>query len=400
MLSSAAVADTVSYEFTIGAREVNFTGTSVTALAIDNQIPAPTIRASVGDTLRVTFHNSLQEISTVHWHGILLPAGQDGVAHLNTMPIAAGASFTFEFPIIHSGTFWYHSHTDMQIQRGLFGAVVLSDPARETELQEEVVVFSDWTDDRVSNVLNNLKSSDDYYSFDRNTVQSWNRVLANGNQAVRNRFASSLSRMGPMDLADVNYDAFLVNGSIEYRLATADIASSEMKLRLVNGSTSSYFDVEYAGGPMTVIAADGQDIVPIMVQRLRMSTAETYDVLVPIDPDIAYELRATSIDGTGYSSLLVGNGERVAAPDIPAPNLYLMEHGGMDIATMDMATMDMGGDTQHGPGDMAPDAQAPMLHQHPQAGDNNAHADHDMTQTDQMGDGGRVIPHLTGYDDL
>ena len=337
---AVSLSATVNYEFDIDTAQMNVTGIPVEALAIDGQIPAPTIRASVGDTLRITFNNHLDETTSVHWHGILLPSDQDGVPYLNTQPIAPGGSHTFEFPILHAGTFWYHSHTDLQIQRGLYGAIVLNNH-EDVSMQDEVVVFSDWTDEDPEAILANLKKSDDFYAWKKDKVQSWDKVIANGGQSIRNRINGALTRMGPMDLTDVGYDAFLVNGKPLNTLAVDDPNAAQMKLRLVNGSTSSYYDVEYAGGPMTVISADGQDVEPIRVQRLRISTAETYDVLVPLSSNLAYELRATSFDGTGYSSLFVGEGQRVAAPDIPPPNLYLMEHMSMDMSSMDM-DMDMG----------------------------------------------------------
>ena len=394
---------TVSYEFDIDTKLVNITGTEVEALSIADQIPAPTLRARVGDTLRVTFNNRLNESTSVHWHGILLPGNQDGVPYLNTQPIAPGATHTFEFPILHSGTFWYHSHTELQIQRGVYGLIVLSEPNAETLLQEEVVLFSDWTDEEAEQVLANLKKADDFYAYKKDTVQSWDNVLANGRPAIRNRLSSAYTRMGPMDLADVAYDAFLANGQRESAVSVLDTFAEQIKLRMINGSTSSYYDVEYAGGPMTLVAADGQNVEPIRVQRLRISTAETYDVLVPVMTGQAFELRATSIDGTGYSSVFVGDGQRVSAPDVPPPNLYLMNAMDMNM-NMDMGMeMDM---------TMSHDMDMPMPQSQTAADSNDAtdHAAHQQNATDavamplpqqmampMMGD---VIEHMTDYEHL
>ncbi len=407
-------AETVSYEFEIGSKQLNLTGTTVEALAINDQIPAPTIRAAIGDVLRTTFHNTLDVSTSIHWHGILLPGDQDGVPYVNTQPIAPGSSHTFEFPILHSGTFWYHSHTDLQIQKGLYGVVVLSDNSMEKELQEEVVLFSDWTDDRVDSVLNNLKADDDFYSFQKDTVQSWDKVISNGRESIANRLGSSFTRMGPMDLTDVGYDVFLVNGKRENSIQLLDTSSEQMKLRMVNGSTSSYYDIEYAGGPMTIIAADGQNVEAIRVKRLRISTAETYDVLIPLVPGTSYELRATSVDGTAYSSLFVGDGERVHAPDIPPPNLFLMNHMSMDM-DMDM-DMDMGADSSMDMSSEMP-AQEPISEAvtNNQPGSHAQHQtspiDHDQTastepekMTMEMGMAmdmqQEVIAHMTNYEHL
>ncbi|MEQ8315416.1 MAG: multicopper oxidase domain-containing protein [Gammaproteobacteria bacterium] len=379
------LAATVSYELDIGSRTVDITGTSTQALAISGQIPAPTLRAELGDTLRVTFHNQLDEATSVHWHGILLPADQDGVPELNTDPLLPGQSHTFEFVIRHTGTFWYHSHTELQIQKGVYGTIVLSDPSVQPEIEEATVLFSDWIDDDANDVMENLKKNDEYYAYKKRTVQSWDKVIANGSDAIENRINSALTRMGPMDLADVAYDAFMVNGKQVNELDLANPDSRQIKLRMVNGSTSSYFDVEYAGGPMTIVSADGQPVEPIQVKRLRMSTAETYDVLVPLRPELSYELRATSFDGSGYSSLFIGEGERVAAPDVPAPNFYLMDHsgmGGQEMAAMNMAM-------PHGSHEPEVAAE-PDAHQGHQA---EAHADHDMAMP-------AVIEHMTDYQHL
>ena len=328
----------VLYEFDIDTKLVNFTGTTVEALAIGDQIPAPTIEARVGDVLRATFHNRLDVSASVHWHGVLLPDDQDGVPFLNTQPIAPGQSFTFEFPIIQTGTYWYHSHSDLQVQRGIYGAIILREKDQPpNSIQDEIVLFSDWTDEDPGSVLSNLKKDKDYYAYKKNSVQSWDKVLANGGRAIRNRFSQSFTRMGPMDLADIAYDRFLANGKSENKLIVNDINAEQILLRLINGSTSSYFDVEYAGGPMTIIAADGQDVEPIRVKRLRMSTAETYDVLVRVSAEASVELRATSFDGSGFSSTFVGAGDRVYAPDVPAPNLFLMEAHDMAMG-IDMMT--------------------------------------------------------------
>ena len=331
LFSGAFAAETqgrlVEYAFDIDAITVRYSGQPVQALAVGGQIPAPTIEATVGDTLRVTFHNKLEEDSSVHWHGVLLPHDQDGVPWLNTQPIGPGASFTYEYKVRHAGTYWYHSHSGLQEQRGIYGALVFH-PRRPTLAAERdyVVVFSDWTDENPEQVLRNLKKDGDYYARQKDSVQSWDEALAQGREAVNNRLRGAWIRMGTMDLSDVGYNLFLSNGSREPTLAAE--AGERARLRLINASASSYLNVEFAGGPMTLIAADGIDVEPQKVKRLRMAVAETYDVLVHIPERRAYALRATSEDGTGHSDAFIGAGERMPAPDLPKPNLYLMSHGG------------------------------------------------------------------------
>ncbi len=384
LMPMQALSAVVSYEFDIDTRDVNITGTVVEALAIDDQIPAPTLRALVGDTLRVTFNNKLNEATSVHWHGVLLPADQDGVPELNTRPIQPGESFTFEFPIIHPGTFWYHSHTELQIQRGVYGSIVLSDPGVQSPMQEEVVVFSDWIDEDAEAVLANLKKNDEYYAFKKQAVLSWDKVIANGTEAIGNRLRSAWTRMGPMDLADVAYDAFMVNGAPQSTVVVEDEAAETLLLRMINGSTSSYYDVEYAGGPMTIVSSDGQAVAPIQVKRLRLSTAETYDVIVPVSPGYAYELRATSFDGSGFSSLFVGNGERVRAPDVPPPNLFLQDHNQMHAMDMEMGQ------------EMAHAMDHETAHAMPMPAVDADHSSHGEHQPMSMA----VIEHMTDYESL
>ncbi len=343
----SAMAEMVIYEFDIAKTIVNKTGTPVMGMSVGGQTPGPVITAIEGDILRVTFHNKMDVETSIHWHGILLPNEQDGVPVLTTSVIAAGNSHTFEYPIIQSGTYWYHSHTGLQEQRGVYGAMVLHPKTRTMHMnmghgmqKEHVVVFSDWSDEDPKQIMRNLKKDGDYYALKKGSVQSWAGVLANGNQAINNRLQGALTRMGPMDIADIGYDVFLANGQKTHQLSQAKMGE-QIKLRLVNASASTYFNVEFAGGPMTIIAADGIDVTPIKVQRLRMAIAETYDVMVTVPMDMAYELRATSEDGTGYSSAWLGEGHKMPAPDIARPNLYLQGHNmmGHDMGGMDHANM-------------------------------------------------------------
>ena len=306
VLPAMAEAKLVEYEFDINYQTVNFSGEDVQAMSVGGSIPAPTIEATVGDTLRVTFHNKMDVESSIHWHGVLLPNDQDGVPYLTTSPIRAGKSFTYEYPIIHHGTYWYHSHTQLQEQRGVYGSLVFhpKDGEKYKADREYVAVLSDWTNENPMQVLRNLKKDGDYYSLKKDSVQSWLKVFQYGPEAIKNRLNSSWTRMGPMDLSDVGYDAFLLNGKKES--AVDGLKGGEtVRLRIVNASASSYQYVEFAGGPMTIVAADGVDTELKEVDRLKISVAETYDVLVQLpDDNMAYEFRASAEDGTGYSWII------------------------------------------------------------------------------------------------
>lgn len=343
------------YEFDIEYKTVNFTGKPVKAMAIGGSIPAPLIEAKVGETLQVTFHNKMDVESSVHWHGILLPPDQDGVAYLNTRPIGAGESFTFSFKIKHTGTYWYHSHTALQEQRGLYGPIRLlpADPVvmshddthhhkhhhtkhHEHHAQHDehhrikhdtIVLWSDWTDEKPMDVLRNLKRDGHYYDIKKDSSQNWLRVIKHGPQAIKNRLKSAWTRMGPMDISDIGYDIHLANGAPTTQLMKIK-PGEKIRVRMINAAASSYFNVEFAGGPMTIVALDGIDIQPVTVQRLQHAIAETYDIVVTVPQDGNYELRATNSDGTGYTSAFIGNPQasKVYAPDIARPNLFLTDH--------------------------------------------------------------------------
>lgn len=345
LAAGSALAKTVEYSFDVNYKTVNFTGQPVQAIAVGGTIPAPTIEATVGDTLRVTFNNKLDVETSVHWHGVLLPNDQDGVPYLTTPPIKAGQSFTYEYPVIHHGTYWYHSHTGLQEQRGVYGSLVFHPLGGEVVAadQEVVVVLSDWTDENPNQVMHNLKKSDDYYALKKDSVQSWQKVLQHGPEAIRNRLDGAWMRMGPMDLSDVGYDAFLANGARTYTPRGIN-AGSTVRLRVINAGASSYFNLHYAGGEMTVVAADGVDVVPFTVDRLRIAIAETFDVIVTAPTEGAYEFRATAEDGTGYSSVILGSGQVIPAADIPKPNPFLMDHSMHgDTEHADHSSMDHGG---------------------------------------------------------
>lgn len=327
-LAGAARAELVEYEFDIDYATVNYTGRDARAMAVGGTVPAPLIEASVGDTLRVTFRNRMDVPSSVHWHGILLPSDQDGVPYLNSPPIEAGGSLTYEFPVVQSGTYWYHSHTGLQEQRGVYGPIVFrsGEKGGAAADAEHVVLLSDWTDEDPKTVLSNLKKDDDYYSLKKGTVQSWDKVVRHGWAAVANRLRGSWSRMGPMDISDVGYDAFLANGKTRSDLPAAP--GETVLIRLINSAASTYFNVEFAGGPVTIVAADGPETEPLEVKRLQVAIAETYDLLLKVPGEGSWELRATSEDGTGHASVFIGSGKDVPAPDVPKPNPYLHRHHG------------------------------------------------------------------------
>lgn len=318
-------AASVEYNLTIARQERNFTGQPVKALTINGMLPGPTLRFTEGDHAVIRVHNQMDEETSLHWHGILLPNAMDGVPFLTFPPIAPGESFTYEFDLRQSGTYWYHSHTMLQEQRGLYGALVIAPKNEDSfeQILDYIMVLSDWTDENDSSVLHTLKRGSKWYSIQKGSSQSLLGAARLG--MLGDYFSRELQRMPPMDLSDVYYDRFLLNGAPQQSLSAKP--GEKIRLRIIAGSASTYFYLQFAGGPLKVIAADGQPVQPFEEQRLLIGVAETYDVIVTIPAEGSYEFRATSHDGSGQTSLWIGTGQRQAAPDIPHPNLYATMDG-------------------------------------------------------------------------
>ncbi len=350
--TSTSYAKIIEYKLNVNEQKVNISGKEVVGLSLNNSIPGPTLEATVGDTLRVEVTNNLDIDTSIHWHGVLVPNNMDGVPYVNSLPIKAGETFIYEFPIKHSGTYWYHAHSALQEQQGVYGSLVFY-PEHEVKNYDEeyVLVLSDWTDENPDQVLANLKKDSNYYALKKDSVQSWLKVLENGAEAIKIRINNAWTRMGPMDMSDIGYDAFLINGKKSSILSHAK-PGTRVKLRIINAAASSYFIFEYSGGPMKVIESDGVKVNQFTAQKIRIAMAETYDVIVTVSENKTYEFRASAEDGTGYAVAYIGHGNLLPASTYPKPNLALMDMmGGMDHGSMgghDMSSMNMsGGDTEH-----------------------------------------------------
>jgi FtsP/CotA-like multicopper oxidase with cupredoxin domain len=245
------------------------------------------------------------------------------VPHITTPPILPGRTHLFEFELRHSGTYWYHSHTHFQEQSGVYGGIVVEprggEPVRAD--REQVLVLSDWTDFNPHEVMRMLMRGSDYFGLMRGNAQSILGALRDDRfgDYVRSQWA----RMMPMDLSDVGYHAFLVNGQRETR--TEGLPGERVRLRLINAAAATYFYLHSSAGPMTIIAADGPTVEPVKVNRFLMAIAETYDVIVTIPASGTYELRATAQDGSGHASVFFGDGELQPAADPPRANTYAMD---------------------------------------------------------------------------
>ena len=344
MPRASYVGKRVEYDLYVADRLVNFTGKMRHAIGINGQIPAPTLRFNEGDTAVIRVHNQMAMETSVHWHGLLVPNQYDGVPYLNTAPIPAAGVHTYTFPLRQSGTYWYHSHTMVQEQSGLYGSIVVQPKAIQYHLKEYVLVLSDWTDRRPTEVLRYLKRAGEWFAVQKGATQSYGEALAAG--YFKDKLKQEWQRMPSMDVADVFYNKFLLNGQ-ELSYFRDARPGEVVRLRIINGSASSYFKLQYAGGPMQVIAADGINVEPFPTSKLEIATAETYDLLITVPAMGAVELRATSSDVTGYTSGYFGQGEPLRTPDLPKLNYFQMTR---EMNSMgNMSGMRMGGAGQMSP---------------------------------------------------
>lgn len=323
----SAFSETKVYNLTISEKEIKPTGKLRTALTINGGIPGPTLKFKLGDVAKITVHNKLKsEETSIHWHGLLLPNKMDGVPYLTTPPIKPGKSHTFEFELKHPGTYWYHSHTGLQEQRGVYGSIVVENPEDPVKAdREHVIVLSDWTNEDPNEVMRTLMRGDEWYAIKKGNAQSIWGAFTEG--ALGEYFNREWVRMPPMDVSDVAYDAFWMNGKPKIKLDGKP--GERVRLRVINAGASTYFYLT-AGVPMTIVAADGPEVQPVKVTKLLMGMAETYDIVLTIPKKGSVELRATAQDGSGFSSAIIGEGDILAAESPPKPDLYNMDQMLMD----------------------------------------------------------------------
>ncbi|UAN01861.1 MULTISPECIES: copper resistance system multicopper oxidase [Achromobacter] len=307
---AAAAAELRGTEFhlEIGETPVNFTGAAHVATTVNGRLPAPLLRWREGDTVTLHVTNRLREQTSIHWHGILLPTGMDGVPGLSFAGIDPGQTFTYRFDVRQSGTYWYHSHSGFQEQTGLYGAIVI-DPRHRDPIASDrdyTVLLSDWTDEDPMRVFDKLKVMPDYYNRIQPSMQSLadNAGDKGWRAALADRLMWERMRMNPTDLADVSGATYtyLTNGATPAANWTGLFKPGErVRLRFINGSAMTYFDVRIPGLTMTVVAADGQDVRPVDVEEFRIGVAETYDVIVEPSQDRAYTIFSQAMDRSGYA---------------------------------------------------------------------------------------------------
>ena len=327
-----------TFNLSIDELAVNLTGARRTALAINGSLPGPLLRWREGDTVTLRVTNRLRRADTsIHWHGIILPAAMDGVPGLSFHGIRPGETFTYQFDVKQSGTYWYHSHSGFQEQQGVYGPIVIeprdADPVQAD--REHVILLSDWTDEDPDRMYAKLKKQPTYYNYHRRTLGDFFKdVRTRGLGAtLSDRAMWGAMRMNPTDLADVTGATYthLMNGVTPAGNWTGLFAPGErVRLRFINGSAMTYFDVRIPGLKMTVVAADGRPVHPVTVDEFRMATAETFDVIVEPSGQEAFTIFAQAMDRTAFAAgtLAVREGLRAPVPAMdPRPLLSIADMG-------------------------------------------------------------------------
>ena len=329
-----------SFDLSIDEAPMNFTGATKMAQTINGSIPGPLLRWREGDTVTLRVANQLDEDTSIHWHGIILPANMDGVPGLSFHGIRPRESYTYRFDVKQSGTYWYHSHSGFQEQRGVYGPLVI-DPREPDPIafdREHVILLSDWTDENPERVFRKLKKQSDYYNFHKRTLGDFlTDARKNGlGSTIADRSAWGAMRMNPTDVADVGGATYthLMNGVTPGGNWTGLFQSGErVRLRFINGSSMTYFDVRIPGLKMTVVAADGQRVHPVTIDEFRIATAETFDVIVEPSGQDAFTIFAQAMDRSAFAAgtLAIRDGLRAAVPASDPRVILTMEdmgHGG------------------------------------------------------------------------
>ncbi|WP_434939928.1 copper resistance system multicopper oxidase [Shewanella sp. HL-SH8] len=345
------------FDLSIDYKMVNFTGKSARATVVNQLLPAPLLRWKEGETVTLRVKNNLDHDSSIHWHGIILPTEMDGVPGFSFDGIKPGETFEYQFTVQQSGTYWYHSHSGYQEQTGLFGAIVI-DPATPDPViydRDYVIMLSDWSDEAPENIYAKLKKQADYYNYRERTVMDFfSDVNKNGLANTWNaRSMWNNARMSDRDISDVTGSTYtyLMNGNPPQQGWQGLFKQDEkVRLRFINSSAMTIFDVRIPGLKMSVVASDGQNIQPVSVDEFRIGVAETYDVIIEPEVDNAYCIFAQSIDRTGFTVGNLTSDASLHAPIPPMDPRPVLGHSdmGMDMSGMDHSKMDMGGGDMSG----------------------------------------------------
>lgn len=319
---TASAQQVVRYDLYVRDTLVSFTDRPKKAIAVNGQIPMPTLTFTEGDIAEIYVHNEMEEETSLHWHGLFLPNKEDGVPYLTQMPIKPHTVYKYTFPIIQHGTHWYHSHSGLQEQIGMYGSFIINKKADDPHFRKGIddlpavpVILSEWTDMKPENIHRLLHNASDWFAIKKGTTQSYGEAIKQRHFSTK--VINEWKRMNAMDVSDVYYDRFLINGANETQLSQFK-AGDKVRLRVSNGGASSNFWLTYAGGKITVVANDGNDVEPVTVDRLLIAVSETYDLIINIPADqTAYEFLATPEDRTKSASLYIGSGIKLLTEPLP-----------------------------------------------------------------------------------
>jgi len=363
------------FDLTIEEIAVNYTGRNRTATAVNGQVPGPLLRMREGDAVTIRVTNRLPVRTSIHWHGLIVPADMDGVPGVSFAGIDPGRTFVYRFRVNQSGTYWYHSHSRFQEQTGLYGPIVIEPRRgeRHGSDRQHTVLLSDWSDSDPEWLYATLKRQSDYFNFGKRTVGDFFAdVRAHGlPEAIADRSAWGQMRMNPTDLADVGGAAYtyLMNGVAPVGNWTALFERGErVRLRFINGSSMSFFDVRIPGLELKVVAADGQDVEPVTVDEFRLGPAEVLDVIVSPSAEQAYTIFAQSMDRSGFArgTLAPRTGMTAEVPPLEPRVLLTMGDVGMDH---DMAGMEMHGGSHADTARYGPAVDMVAMHASPRLDD-------------------------------
>ncbi|MBA3986559.1 MAG: multicopper oxidase domain-containing protein, partial [Flavobacteriales bacterium] len=358
-----------------------------------------------GDTAEIHLHNQLKETTSLHWHGLQLPNKEDGVPFLTQMPIEPNTIHIYRFPIIQNGTYWYHSHSGLQEQIGMYGSLVLlkkkDDPTFRKgidDLPTVPIVLSEWTDLKPENVHRMLAIASDWFAIKKGTTQSYAEAIKKGH--FKTKLTNEWKRMLAMDVSDIYYDKFLINGQNESQVSSplertegkVFKAGEKVRLRISNGGASSYFWLTYAGGKITVVANDGNDVEPVEVDRLIIGVSETYDVVVTIPAEnTSYEFLVTPEDRTKSASIYIGSGIKQLVSPLPKLKYFegmkmmndmMKMNGDLKDMGMNMSLQQMDMNTVMYPEITGDKKENNMPEKNLDNGDHSKHGNHDMGTSD------------------
>lgn len=338
------------FDLTIDKVFVNITGRPSVATAVNGMLSGPTLRWKEGDEITINVTNNLDEDSSIHWHGIILPFNMDGVPEISYKGIKQGETFTYRFTVMQSGTFWYHSHSGFQEQTGVYGAIVIEPKIKDPYEYDRdyVITLSDWSDEKPKNIYRKLKLSADYYNFKQRTVGDFvDEVKEKGFFAAFNdRKMWNEMTMTDRDLSDVTgYTyTYLMNGQNPATPYKALFKNGEkIRLRFINSAAMTFFDVRIPGLKLRVVASDGNNVQPVEVDEFRIGVAETYDVIVEPEKDTPYSIFAQSLDRSGFALGALTYDKNIIASTPNMDALPILTHAdmGMNMGEMDSGTHDM-----------------------------------------------------------